>query len=345
MIRFTRILAGSTTALAAIALSTAAYAQEFTFSIHHFLSPKAPAQTALLEPWVAAVEKASDGRIAFEIFPAMSLGGAPPELFRQVRDGVADLVWTLPGYTPGTFPRTEVFELPNVHIGDARATNLAIQDMMDDLAADFEDVHPILVHVHAGNALHLASGNVKSAADFQGLKVRSPSRTGAWVLEALGAEPVGMPVPALPQALSKKTVDAGLVPFEVAIPLGLAELTSSSVELDKGARFGTSTFLFAMNKKAYESLPKDLQQVIDDHSGMALAAEIGMKWNGIEPVGKKMALDAGNSVVSLSAEASAEFQGPFAAVAQRWVKEVNQVGIDGAALLEKAQAAVAAHSE
>ncbi|MEO1701660.1 MAG: TRAP transporter substrate-binding protein [Pseudomonadota bacterium] len=345
MKRFTRLIAGSATALTAIALSTAAYAQEFTFSIHHFLSPKAPAQTVLLEPWVVSVEEASDGRIDFEIFPAMSLGGAPPELYSQVRDGVADLVWTLPGYTPGTFPRAEVFELPNVHIGDARATNLAIQEMMDDIAADFEDVHPILVHVHSGNALHLASGEVASAADFRGLKVRSPSRTGAWVLEALGAEPVGMPVPALPQALSKNTVDAGLVPFEVAIPLGLAELTSSSVELDQGARFGTSTFLFAMNKAAYESLPEDLQQVIDDHSGMALAAEIGAAWNGIEPIGKQMAVDAGNSVVSLSAEASAEFAEPFAAVAQRWVEEANGLGIDGAALLEKAQAAVVSHTE
>ncbi|WP_319799778.1 type 2 periplasmic-binding domain-containing protein [Roseobacter weihaiensis] len=134
--------------MAAIALSTAAHAQEFTFSIQHFLSPKAPAQTVLIEPWAKAVEEASDGRIAFEIFPAMALGGAPPELYSQVRDGVVDIVWTLPGYTPGTFPRLEVFELPSVHLGDARATNLAIQDMMDDLAADFEDVHPLLVHVH-----------------------------------------------------------------------------------------------------------------------------------------------------------------------------------------------------
>lgn len=344
MIRFTRLFAGSTMALTAIAMSTAAHAQEFTFSIHHFLSPQAPAQRALLEPWVAAVEEASDGRIAFEIFPAMSLGGAPPELYSQVRDGVADLVWTLPGYTPGTFPRTEVFELPNVHIGDARATNLAIQSMMGEIAADFEDVYPILVHVHSGNALHLASGTVESVADFQGLKVRSPSRTGAWVLEALGAEPVSMPVPALPQALSRNTVDAGLVPFEVAIPLGLAELTSGSVELDQGARFGTSTFLFAMNLDAYNSLPEDLRQVIDDHSGLALAADIGAAWNDIEPVGIQMALDAGNTVVALSPEASAEFQAPFEAVAQRWVEEVTGMGIDGAALLDQARAAVAANA-
>ena len=324
--------------------SSTASAQDFTFSIHHFLSPKAATQTKLLEPWVQSVQEASGGRIAFEIFPSMSLGGAPPELYSQVRDGVADLIWTLPGYTPGVFPRLEVFELANVHAGNAEATNRAIQDMMSELAADFEDVHPLLVHVHSGNALHLASETVTSIDDFAGLKIRSPSRTGAWMVEALGAEPVGMPVPALPQALSKNTVDAGLVPFEIAIPLRLAELTKSSVQLDQGGRFGTSTFLFAMNKDSYNSLPADLQKVIDDHSGAALAIEMGVVWDGIEPVGIKIAEDAGNTVTSLSAEATAAFDAPFEAVAQRWIAEVAEAGIDGTGLLAAAQAAVASHS-
>lgn len=217
--------------------------------------------------------------------------------------------------------------------------------MMPDLAADFEDVHPILVHVHSGNALHLNGANVTEIGDLNGLKVRSPSRTGAWVLEELGAEPVGMPVPALPQALSKKTVDAGLVPFEVAIPLGLAELTTASVELNEGARFGTSTFLFAMNKDRYESLPDDLRQIIDDHSGAALAEEMGVAWNEIEPVGKQIARDAGNTVTALDAEATAAFDPMFEAVAQRWVAEVESAGIDGAALLDKARSAVQANAQ
>lgn len=345
MIRYKSLGVRVGVALAAATLSAASHAQEFSFSIQHFLSPKAPAQTLLIEPWAKSIEEASGGRIAFEIFPAMALGGAPPELYSQVRDGVADIVWTVPGYTPGTFPRTEVFELPSVHVGDARATNLAIQDLMGDLAEDFKDVHPLLVHVHTGNALHLASGSVESIDDFAGLKIRSPSRTGVWMLEELGAEPVGMPVPALPQALSKKTVDAGLVPFEVAIPLGLADLTEASVELHDGARFGTATFLFAMNKDSYNSLPDDLKQIIDEHSGAALAEAMGDAWNNIEPVGVKRAVDAGNSVSQLSEQATAAFSGAFDATVQRWLEEASSNGIDAEALLEKARAAIAANAQ
>lgn len=334
----------ATSFMAAVGMTATAQAQEFQFSVHHFLSPKAATQAAFIEPWAASIEEASGGRIKFEIFPSMSLGGKPPELYSQVRDGVVDIAWTLPGYTPGTFPRTEVFELPNVHGGNALATNLAIQELMGDLMADYTDVHPLLVHVHSGNALHLAGSMVKTIDDFKGLKIRSPSRTGAWVLESLGAEPVGMPVPALPQALSKKTVDAGLVPFEVAIPLGLAQLTTASVELDQGQRFGTSTFLFAMNKNSYNSLPDDLKKIIDDHSGVGLAEDMGKVWDNIEPKGKKLAVDAGNSVTALSAEETAKFNAAFDSVSDRWVKEATSAGIDGASLIKKARDAVAKHS-
>lgn len=327
-----------------IGLATSAAAQEFTFSIHHFLSPTAPAQTEMIEPWAKSIEEASGGRIAFEIFPAMSLGGTAPELYSQVRDGVADIVWTLPGYTPGTFPRTEVFELPGIHLSDARATNLAIQDLMEILLPDYVGIHPLLVHVHAGNALHFGDGTASSLTDLQGLKIRSPSRTGAWMLEEMGVEPVGMPVPALPEALSKGTVDAGLVPFEVAIPLGLADLTTSSVEMANGARFGTSTFLFAMNLDRYNSLPDDLQQIIDDHSGAAIAAQMGEVWNNVEPVGIQRALDAGNSVLQMTPEATEAFTAPFDATVRRWVEEAAVVGIDAEALLGSARSIIAEYT-
>lgn len=340
-----KLLGGALLGAATLAISTSAsFAQEFTFTIHHFLSPKAPAQTALIEPWAKKVEAASNGRIKFEIFPSMSLGGKPPELYKQVRDGVADIVWTLPGYTPGVFPRVEVFELPSVHGGDAKATNLAIQDLMGDLSEDFKDVKPLLVHVHAGNALHTVSKDVKSLEDLKGLKLRSPSRTGAWMLETWGAEAVGMPVPALPQALAKKTIDGALIPFEVAIPLKVAELADYSVEMDGGKRFGTSTFLFAMNTDSFNSLPDDLKKIIDENSGAALAGQIGEAWNNIEPIGKKIAKDKGKSVTQLSQSASDEISKVSAAVETRWIEEVTSKGIDGKALAKSAKDAVAAHS-
>lgn len=318
---------------------------EFTFTIHHFLSPKALTHTQMIEPWAKGIEEASEGRIKFEIFPAMSMGGKPPELYRQVRDGSADIVWTVIGYTPGVFPRTEVFELPSIHVGSAKQTNQAIELTWDFIKDDFEDIHPLLVHVHAGNAIHLTAPlNLYEGATMEGLKLRTPSRTGAWLIEALGAEPVGMPVPALPQALAKGAVDGALVPFEIMPPLKLHELTTMSVEGRNKERFGTSVFLYAMNQDSYNSLPDDLKKIVDEHSGTEFSIAMGEAWDAAEVPGKTLQYETGGELVRLDDEQTANIAKMGEEIVARWVEEVESKGIRGKSLALWARSAVAKYA-
>ena len=308
--------------------------------LHHFLGPNVPTHAGFIAPWAERIKQASGGELEVEIYPSMSLGGKPPELYRQLRDGAVDIVWTVIGYTPGVFPRTEVFELPSVHRGSARATNLAIQEIYSDyLASDFSEVRPLLVHTHAGNALHFAGEEIDGIAGLRGGKLRTPSRTGAWMIEAWGGEPVGMPLPALPQALSKGTVEGALIPFEVVIPMKVHQLTDYSVE--GNARFGTSIFLFAMNKERYDSLPANLRAVIDANSNAAIAAEIGDVWDGFEEPGRKAQLDSGGRLLELSPEGQAEFDAKSAEVEARWINEAESAGLPGGVLVQVAKEAVA----
>ncbi len=335
-----------TCSLLLLANTSALWAQKtFHFTVHHLLNAKSAGQVVLIEPWVKKIEQESKGRLKFEIFPSMSLGGKPADLYQQLRDGTADLVWMLPAYTPGVFPRLEVFELPGVHQGSAKATTLAIQDMMDAIKEDIEDVKPILIHVHGGNALHLSKKKITRLQDLKGLKIRIPSRTGSWLIDSWGAEPVGMPVPALPQALSKGTVDGTMLPFEVAIPLKLTELIDNSVELSDNRRFGTLVFIFAMNKKRYNSLPADLKKIIDDNSGLAIAGSIGETWDELESTGIETTLKKGKSVYSLSKEASKEFDKLNEKVVDRWIREVKKNDIDGKNLVETARTMIKKYTE
>ncbi|MEO1285067.1 MAG: C4-dicarboxylate ABC transporter, partial [Pseudomonadota bacterium] len=91
-------------AIMAATLGGAALAQEVTLKMHQFLPPQANVPKLILMPWAERVMEASQGRIQIDHFPAMQLGGKPPELASQVVDGVADIVWTVAGYTPGRFP-------------------------------------------------------------------------------------------------------------------------------------------------------------------------------------------------------------------------------------------------
>lgn len=325
--------------LLALAPSAGAAEPEARLVLHHFLGPQSPLHVEFAVPWAEQVEQASGGRIEIDIFPAMALGGRPPDLYRQARDGTADIVWTLIGYTPGVFPRSEVFELPSVHRGSARATNVAIQEVYAGmLADDFSDVHPILVHAHGGNALHLGGDPVAGVEDLRGKKIRTPSRTGAWLIEEWGADPVGMPLPDLPQALSKGVVEGALIPFEVMAPMRVEEMTTQSLE--GAARFGTSVFLFAMNKERYGALPDDLRAIIDAHSGPAIAEQVGVTWDAREPPGKQAQIDSGGALVTLTADAQAEFDRRSAAVEERWIRSADENGLDGKALVDAAKEAI-----
>lgn len=329
----------------AAAGTTWASAQEFTFKLHHLLGAKAPAQTKMLEPWAKQVEENSGGRVKIEIYPAMSLGGRPPELVQQVRDGVVDLVWTVNGYTPGLFPRTEVFELPTVYKNDPKAANLALYDMFeDDLKEEYKGVEVMFLHVHAGQAFHMRDKLIRTPEDVAGTKLRIPTRTGAWVIEALGAAPTAMPVPELPQALSKGVVDGALIPWEIIPPLKIHEQTKYQIEGYDKARFGTTTFQVSMNKARWDGLPDDIKKAFKDASGPDWWAQVGDIWRASDEFGIKMAVDSGNEHITLTEEETAAFDKVLEPVVQRWVDEVSASGIDGAGLVERARAAIAEHS-
>lgn len=336
------------TALAAIAVlaGSAATAQEHVFKLHHFLGAAAPAQTQMLEPWARQVEENSGGAVKIEIYPSMTLGGRPPELITQVRDGVVDLVWTVNGYTPGLFPRTEVMELPFVYVNDPVATNLAILDLYDEhLADDYKGVEPMFLHVHAGQGIQMADKEVRKPADLEGTKMRIPTRTGAWIIEALGASPVAMPVPDLPPALSKGVVDGAFIPWEIIPALKIQDQTEYQIEGHDKARFGNTTFQVSMNQARWDALPDDIKQAFRDASGPEWVAEVGRIWRATDDFGIKVATDAGNTHITLTEEETDAFRTALEPVVGRWVEDVSANGIDGAALVEAARAAIAANAQ
>ena len=346
MKRLLPILIASIFAAAAMLAAVSVQGADFTLKLHHFLGPKAPAQTQMLEPWVEKVEELSKGRVKIDIYPAMSLGGKPPQLVRQVRDGVVDLIWTVNGYTTGLFPRTEVFELPFIHTNDPVATNLAMREMFDEyLSEEYRGMKVMFLHVHQGQAVHMVDKLVRKPSDFAGTKIRIPTRTGAWVLEALGAAPVSIPVPNLPQALSKKVVDGALIPWEIIPPLKLQDMTKYQIEGDKMTRFGTTTFQVSMNQGTWDKLPKDLQDIFQQASNEAWVREVGEVWHRTDLGGIGFATKAGNEHIILSPAEMAEFKKVLEPVVDRWIEEVNGSGIDGKGLVSKARELVAKYSK
>lgn len=344
---FQSALSAALGAIGLFALAGNAQAQTITLKLHHLLPAVSPAHTQMLAPWAQDVEKASGGKVKIELYPNMTLGGKPPELINQARDGVVDIIWTVNGYTPNLFPRSEVFELPFIHTNNVVATNLAMRDMFlsGEIAEDFKDVKVMFLHVHAGQAIHMAEKEVRKPDDLKGLKMRIPTRTGAWIIEALGAAPSAMPVPALPQALQKKVVDGAFIPWEIIPPLKLHEVTKFQIEGANRVRFGTTTFQVSMNKNTWAKLPPDVQKAFEANNGEARWRAVGKVWTDSEDGGIALAKKAGNKHIQITDAELNLFKQKLEPVVQRWIDEVKTKGIDGKALVARARELIAKYSK
>ena len=326
------LLGASALALAA----GAATAQEVTLRLHQFLPAQANVPRLVLDVWADRVEAESNGRIRIERYPAMQLGGTPPELMDQVIDGVVDLAWTVNGFTPGRVPRTEVFELP-FFVQDARAASCAYRILYESQMADtdFADVVVLANWVHGPGVIH-SSRPVNTIADMAGLKLRTPSRLVGQLLGQLGAEPVGMPVTAIPENLSRGVIDGAVIPWEVTTALRIAELVNNHTEFENSYPY-TITFTLSMNRERYEGLPADLREIIDRNSGMDLSIFAGGEQADADGPARQIAVDRNNNIITIPEAGVAEWRAAAQPVYDAWVADVAGRGIDGQALIDEAR--------
>ena len=333
------------TSLLTASMGAAAVAESVTLKFHSFPPMPANSNAKFVKPWADKVAAESNGEIKVEMYASMQLGGKPPQLADQVREGVVDIIWTVAGYTPGRFPHLEAFELPFMPASAEATSQAAHEYMMTVGAEDLKDYKVLAVHVHAPGTIHTKDTLVKSASDFNGLKMRGPTRVISQMLGGLGATPVGMPVPQVAPSLSKGVIDGMVVPWEIMPSFKLHELTKSHTTLSGDRGLYTAPFLLLMNKAKYDSMSDAQKKVIDDNSGMALAKLAGQLWDGFEAPARALAEKAGGEFHELSGAELDEMKAAGATLVDAWIEKANGDGFDGAALVETARSLVAKYAD
>jgi TRAP-type C4-dicarboxylate transport system substrate-binding protein len=322
---------------------TPSRAQSITLRLHHFLPPVANAHQRLLAPWARKVEADSQNRLKIDIFPAMQLGGTPPQLFDQARDGVADIIWTLPGNTPGRFPRTETFELPFIASRRAIVNARAGQEFAEArLQEETREVKLLCFWAHDQGVIH-ANRAVRTMEDLRGLKLRNPTRLAGEALKALGATSVGMPIPQLPESLAQRVVDGAVVPWEVVPTVRAQELLRFHTEIPGSPTLYTASFFLAMNRGRYDGLPAELRAVIDANAGQAFATRAGQMWDEQSANVAAMVRTRGNQIDVISEAEKQRWITATRPVHEAWIEQMKSRAIDGAALIAEARALLAKH--
>jgi len=320
-------------------LASTLYAQEVTLKVSHFLPPNSNYQKTVLEPWCDKLAKDSGGKLKCQIYPAMQLGGTPPQLADQVKNAVADIVMTSPSYSSGRFPYTEALEQPFTLPPGGLAGSKAMWEYTQKFAMkDYADFKLLAMFSGSGIIMSTSSKPILTVDGFKGVKLRSPSRSAARLLTALGGAPVNMPPAQITEAVSKGVVDGAMATWELVPAVKLQEVTKYHMQGPANQpAFTQNPLVMLMNKARYEGLPPDLRAILDKAAGPALVELAGSSWDKAIDDGRRLADQAGNRTLTVKPEDYAAMRKASASVEVDWAKDVAGKGLDGAMLVREAR--------
>jgi TRAP-type C4-dicarboxylate transport system substrate-binding protein len=336
------LIAGATGALAA---PLAARAQQvFTFRLHSFSSPTALDHTLHLDRWAERVAQQSQNRIRVEMFPAMQLGGQPRDLPQQLEDGVVDMIWTVPGFTPGRFMGTEGLELPFMNTGRSATQSPAAFEFAEKNLAETEyrGIKIISMHTTDRALIHTSRRPVRGIEDFRGLRLRVAGRFIGEAVTALGATPVGIPLGGVYEATARNQVDGFLINWAITHPFRLYEVAKFHTE-PQGTGLFQGILLTLMSARSYNRLPAELKAVIDANSGAALSRRLGEIWDTQTQQAIDAARGAGNEIIEVGAAERERWRAAVTPAYEAWIGEMSRRNRNGRALFDDILSITARH--
>jgi TRAP-type C4-dicarboxylate transport system substrate-binding protein len=269
-----------------------AIAQPVTLKLASFEPATAPITGGVLAPWAEDVMKASGGTLKIEIFAGGTLGRNPLQQLKLVQDGVADLTWTVPGYTPGRFDDVEVAELPFL-IDTATEGSLALTRLhQKGMLAGFDDLKLLLIGTVPANNIH-ARVPMKTLADLQGKRIRAGSSQIAKLVEQVGAVPVQLGAPQVADSLAKGVIDASLNEWNFVSTFKLDQVARHHLVLP----MGTVAVIVPMLKSRFDALPPQAREALEKHSGETLARRFGAVVDRTNDATRERVAKAGSNTV------------------------------------------------
>jgi TRAP-type C4-dicarboxylate transport system substrate-binding protein len=233
-----------------------------------FVAPNHIIYANVLTPWAAELAKKSANKLTVKMYPAMQLGGTPPQLYRQMAQGISDICFSLPGYTSADFPMMALTELPGTANSAEDGTKKLWSHFDKFLARDFKEAKVLMLWNSDTASLMSKNKPIKTLEDMKGLKIRTPSAAQSAQIEALGATPIDMPANQIYNNLDRGVIDAAMIPMSAAIDFKLIEVAKY---FTVNAPLGRSPFMVCLNKARYDKLPAELKKAVDETTGLALS--------------------------------------------------------------------------
>jgi len=307
-----------------LAGSVPASAQEKVVSLNFSnFFPASHKNSLIMVDWCKEIEKRTKDRVKFTYYPAAILTPAS-QTYDSVVKGIADVGESVIGYTKGKFPMTEVIDLPLGYKKAYPTTKMINAYYRKFQPKEFNEVKVMYLHAH-GPGILFTKKPVNNLEELKGMKVRSTGFS-ANVAAALGASPVAMPQTESYEALRTGVVDGILNPMEAMKGWKIGEVVKYTIE-NYGSAYTTSFFV-VMNKKKWNSLPPDVQKIIEGVNEEWIEKQ-GKLWDEIDKEGKEYMIQRKNQFIALSREEDARWAAKVKPVIDEYVKDLKAKGFPG----------------
>jgi TRAP-type C4-dicarboxylate transport system substrate-binding protein len=291
--------------------------------------PNHPQHTMVITPWAEKLKELSGNRVKVTLFPGQALGKTADQ-YDMAAKGICDIALAIPNYTPGRFHLLSAFWLPFM-VTTAEDTSAALWKTYDKYFQDeFKEVKVLWLYVHAAGQLFTREKQIQSLEDLKGMKIRATSVYIQDSLKLLGASPVAIPVPDVYNALERGVVDGTAMPYEGMWVFKQYEV----VKYGTICNLYTMTFPIVMNKRKFESLPEDIQKIINDTTGLMISKKAGMVYDKTEEKMRKLVLENGVTENNLPASDLALWKLKGKEIKEAWIKEREKEGYPGAEVID-----------
>jgi TRAP-type C4-dicarboxylate transport system substrate-binding protein len=287
--------------------------------------PPTHIQSKLAEAWCKEVEKRTNGQVYVEYYPGQTLTKAA-QCYDGVVTGLSDIGFSVLAYTRGRFPVMSAVDLPLGYTSGKAATKV-INDVYNKfMPKELMDTRVMYLHAHGPGLVHTRDKAVRTLDDMKGLKLRGHG-TSALVVKALGGTPVPMPMPETYQSLQKGVVDGSVYPWEANKGWKLGEVTDYCTAAFSSAY--TTSFFVVMNKDKWESIPADMQQIINDINQEWIVKH-GEAWDASDMEGIGYFLSQGGTVIGIDARESEKWREAVAPILDDYVADMKKKGFANA---------------
>ncbi|RFP75548.1 ABC transporter substrate-binding protein [Hydrogenophaga borbori] len=299
-------------------LSAGAASAQTVFTASSWVGPTHTLSMAQ-KSWCDLLEKESAGRMKCNILPKSV--AAAPGTFDAVRDGLADISYTVDGYTPGRFVFTQLAEFP--FLGDsALATSVAYQHLYAKHFAplgEHRGVKVLAVFTHGPGIIFNSKQPVKTLDDATKLKFRIGGGNINELSKLMGFNTTLKPAPDSFELLSTGVMDGTFFPDESIASFKLNMIKHATTF--PGGLYNTS-FVFMMNPAKYNALSAQDKAVVDKISGEVATRIFGEGWDKVDAASRELQktqgvarIQADDSFIKAVAAKQAELEDKWAAAA------------------------------